>query len=138
MTKILALPGPELAQAIDKRIQIIKQIDELELQKKELADRIVAEMQTRKVTKAMGTGDKGYHLTEAIKADYAAKAVDYAIKQGIVHLFTPPPKITRAKVMDYLKKKNITMGQFKGLQRFAGKDYPEFTLKTIVEAKADV
>lgn len=135
MTDTTGLPGKALATAIDERMEIQVTIDKLDERKKALGEIIQVEMDRRNITKAFGTKGKGYQKITFIKQDYDEKALTYAKRQGIIALFTPPPKITRSKVLDALKSTAISPAQYKGLERFSGSPYHEVTLKTVEEKK---
>lgn len=128
-------PSFTLAQLIDRRLDVVGQIESLTILKDQLAEQIVAEMTAKDATKAIGTKGKGYQLVSSLKSDYRPEAVDAARKMKLEHLFTPPPKITRSKVLAALKADKITQTQYNQLESFAGPTYTEHTLKTFEEKK---
>lgn len=131
--KAAARPKFSLAQLIDRRLDVDRQIEELNVLKAQYAEQIVAEMKASEQTRALGTQGKGYQLVSSLKAEYKPEAVQYAEKARLVHLFTPPPKITRSKVLAALKADQITQTQYSALEAFAGPTFTEHTLKTFVE-----
>ena len=124
-------PAVDLAALIDARLELDAQIVRLESEKKDLAEQIMSEMYEQGLKQAFGNNEQGYRRQEGLSCDYGPDAYGYSRRNGLDPIFTAPPKITRAKVIEAYKKKLLTDAQFTRLQKCAGPEETKVTLVTI-------
>ena len=124
------MPDLSLTEMIDLRLQVAQTIERMEAEKSNLGEQIVKAMQKNGVKQAFGT-EAGYRLQEKLECTYNDDAYGYAKRNGLEPIFTPPPKITRAKVMEANKKNLLTLAQFKRLQKGAGPLQTAYSLVSI-------
>jgi hypothetical protein len=118
----------KITELVEKRFVFMDRIASLEVEKQEVTDALTAEMLAAGLNESPFYEDRAFRLQEKLECDYSKDAYKYAKNNGIIELFTPPPKITRAKVFAASKKAKITLAQFNRLQKCAGKEEKVYTL----------
>lgn len=125
-----------LADLVDRRLDVDRQIDELTALKNALGAEIIDSLKKEGGNKVFGKNGVGYQLTTSIKQDFEPEAVSLVKRERLEHLFLSEPKITRAKLMSAFKADKLTVTQFNAISAFGGEVYEYHTLKTVQEKLA--
>jgi hypothetical protein len=118
----------EMTRLVEKRFDLMDRIETLEVEKKNIGETLEAALRQAGMTESPAVQGRAFRLQEKLECFYSKDAYNYAENNKIIHLFTPPPKITRAKVFEASKKAKITLAQFTRLQKCAGKEEKVYTL----------
>jgi hypothetical protein len=116
-------------EKLEARYHALKmQIDKLEVEKKDVSIDLINLLIGEEMKETPGIEGYAYRLIAKLETDYDRDTQDYVIRNELAPLFTPPMKITYAKVMDLNKKNKLTLAQFTRIQKGALDIQPRYSL----------
>jgi hypothetical protein len=109
-------------------LDLKKQIDELDKEKKQTGEDLIALMTEEGIKETLGIDGFALRLNEKLECDYDADTYEYVERNELAPLFTSAMKISYNKVMQLNKKNAFTLAQFTRIQKGAGEIETAYTL----------